>query len=381
MKIVPLGEIVTFKGGGTPDKSVPDYWGGNVPWASVKDFKSTSISRTTDYITQDGVRNSATNIVPAGTVIVPTRMAVGKAAICTIDVAINQDLKALLPSEHVETRYLLHALLASSKELERHATGATVKGITLDVLKNLRIPLPPRPEQRRIAAILDQADALRRLRRDSLDHLGNLGQAVFREIFGDLRSNSKSWHTARLGDLCELVRGSSPRPQGDPRYFGGPVPRLMIADITRDGKRASPRIDSLTLEGAKRSRPMDAGSVVMAVSGAVGLPAILAENACIHDGFVGFRDLSDALLPEFLYHYLVVQRAENSAKGTGAIWKNLTTDHVKEFVVPCPPLAEQQKFLAAIESIEAKEREIVAHSAKIDSLFASLQHRAFRGEL
>lgn len=178
MNGVCLGEIVEIKGGGTPDKSIEEYWGGDIPWASVKDFKDTTISRTKDFITAAGVANSATQIIPAGNIIVPTRMAVGKAAINEIDLSINQDLKAILPSKRVERQYLLHALLANAKTLEDQATGATVKGITLDTLRTLRIPLPPLEEQRRIAGILDQADALRRLRTRALDRLNTLGQAI-----------------------------------------------------------------------------------------------------------------------------------------------------------------------------------------------------------
>src|SRR5205807_2146686 len=132
--------------------------------------------------------------------------------------------------------------------------------------------------------------------------LENVKQSVFNIVV------ERNWSKVALGDLCNLVRGSSPRPQGDPRYFGGPIPRLMIADITRDGKFVTPRIDSLTDEGAKKSRPMLKGSVVMAVSGAVGLPAILEVDACIHDGFVGFRDLCSDIQPSFLFEFLLSTR-------------------------------------------------------------------------
>src|ERR1700733_783799 len=101
MRVVRLGDIVAVKGGGTPDKSVPAYWGGDIPWASVKDFKSTEINDTVDRITELGVANSATTIIPAGAILVPTRMAVGKVAITTIPLAINQDLKALIPDPKV----------------------------------------------------------------------------------------------------------------------------------------------------------------------------------------------------------------------------------------------------------------------------------------
>ena len=148
VRTVSLGEIVEIKGGGTPDKSVESYWGGDIPWASVKDFKSAEITQTVDSITPLGVANSATNVIPAGSILVPTRMAVGKVAINAVDMAINQDLKALKLKAGVDTRYLLNALMAKAPSLEAQATGATVKGITLDVLRSLEIPLPPLEEQK-----------------------------------------------------------------------------------------------------------------------------------------------------------------------------------------------------------------------------------------
>ena len=380
MRTVPLGELVTIKGGGTPSRDQEAYWNGGVPWASVKDFKNTEICQTVESITALGLANSASNLIPAGAILVPTRMAVGKAAINTIDLAINQDLKALFPSKSADTRYLLRVLLASANSLERLSTGATVKGITLEILKELPVPLPPLPEQRRIAAILDQADALRAKRREALAKLDEMAQAIFVEMFV-VNPDRADWPTAPLGDLCNLVRGSSPRPQGDPRFFGGPVPRLMIADITRDGMVVEPKIDSLTVEGATKSRQMSAGSVVMAVSGAVGLPAILAKDACIHDGFVGFRSLDKRVQPIVLYYWLKFERVRNSAKGTGAIWVNLTTDQVKEFSVPLAPANLQRNFIASLMQIQAMERKTSESSLKLDFLFSSLQHRAFSGEL
>jgi len=115
--------------------------------------------------------------------------------------------------------------------------------------------------------ILDEAEALRRLRAQADERLKALSISLFLEMFGNPLSGSSQWQTQRVSDICDLVRGSSPRPKGDPRYFGGPVPRLMIEDITRDGWWVTPRVDSLTFEGARLSRPVKAGTVVMAVRG------------------------------------------------------------------------------------------------------------------
>jgi type I restriction enzyme, S subunit len=126
----------------------------------------------------------------------------------------------------------------------------------------------------------------------------------------------------------------------------------MIADITRDGTYVTPQIDSLTVEGAARSRAMSAGSVVMAVSGAVGLPAILRSDSCIHDGFVGFRALSSDVLPIFFYYALFLRQAANKSQAAGAIWQNLTTDQVNDWSISVLSLPHQQKFAALVERVE-----------------------------
>jgi len=283
----------------------------------------------------------------------------------------------------LDSRYLCYFLRQDGvrRQGTRRMTGsAGQRRVPKAFLEQLFIPLPPLDEQRRIAAILDQADALRRKRQEELVALDRLVLASFFKLFKQ-DHQGRSFSNETLEAICDLVRGSSPRPQGDPRFFGGPVPRLMIADITRDGMVVTPTIDSLTIEGAKRSRPMPAGSVVMAVSGAVGLPAILAIDACIHDGFVGFRSLDRRLRPEFFYYWLLAERAENSSKGTGAIWVNLNTDQVRKFMVPIPPMVLQEEFAEAAKGVERQRVVTELHMANLDALFASLQHRAFNGQL
>lgn len=118
---VSLGKLVTIQGGGTPDRQNPDYWGGNISWASVKDLKDIRLKNTQEFITEKGVTNSATNVIPTGTVIVATRMAVGKACITELPVAINQDLKALFCLPELLPQYLLWFLIQASKKLEAQA--------------------------------------------------------------------------------------------------------------------------------------------------------------------------------------------------------------------------------------------------------------------
>ena len=173
------------------------------------------------------------------------------------------------------------------------------------------------------------------------------------------------WEIKKLEELCNLVRGSSPRPKGDKRYYGGKIPRLMISDITRDGMYTSPKKDTLTEIGARLSRPMKKGNVIMAVSGNPGLPTILAIDACIHDGFVGFKDLSSSILPEFLYLLLLYYKDTNNMQSIGAVFKNLNTNQIKHFNIPVPSIQVQKQIITKIEN----EQKIINANKELITIF------------
>ncbi|MBK9192309.1 MAG: restriction endonuclease subunit S [Crocinitomicaceae bacterium] len=177
----------------------------------------------------------------------------------------------------------------------------------------------------------------------------------------------------KIENICVVVRGSSPRPQGDPRYYGGQVPRLMVSDVTRDGMYVTPKIDFLTEAGAKLSRPMLKGDLVVAVSGDPGEPSILNVDACIHDGFVGLRNLNAKLVyTPYLYRYFKFNKLRSKSQAVGAIYKNLNTDQIKNLVVPLPPLTEQKKIAALLDAADSLRQKDKALVAKYDELTQSL---------
>lgn len=152
-KWVRLGDLVLeILGGGTPSKSNLAYWNGNIPWASVKDIKGLYITSTQDKITPEGLDKSSTKLIPKENIILCTRMGLGKVCINTIDMAINQDLKAVYLPKEVEKLYFVHWY----KSLKIEGTGTTVKGIRQEQLLNLLFPFPPLKEQRSILKKVDQ---------------------------------------------------------------------------------------------------------------------------------------------------------------------------------------------------------------------------------
>lgn len=145
--------IVSNLGGGTPSKNNQAYWKGSIPWASVKDVGKTKyLSKTQDLISESGLKDSSSNLIPPGRLIVVTRMGLGKLSINTISVAINQDLRALEIGGAVNIDYLYNFFLTQKIE----GTGMTVKGIKQAELIRIPVPLPPLAEQRRIVAKVEE---------------------------------------------------------------------------------------------------------------------------------------------------------------------------------------------------------------------------------
>lgn len=159
-EVKKLGDFIErIVGGGTPSREKSEYWNGNIFWATVKDFTNFNSSQTQETITEIGLKNSASNIIPKGTVITATRMALGKAVKFDVDVAINQDLKAIFPKSNLDSDFLCYWFEHNLTTIEGLGNGSTVKGISLEELKNIKFYRVPLPEQKAIAQVLSTADA------------------------------------------------------------------------------------------------------------------------------------------------------------------------------------------------------------------------------
>jgi type I restriction enzyme S subunit len=190
------------------------------------------------------------------------------------------------------------------------------------------------------------------------------------------------WRVVRLGEVGKVVRGASPRPKGDPRYFGGTIPRLMVEDVTRDYKYVIPRIDFLTVEGAKLSRFLPKGTVVIQVSGNPGTPAILGVDACIHDGFAAIQELDiNKIAAEFLFYWLDQTKQRHKRLAFGAVFQNLQTYAIRDFVIPLPSLDEQREIARILQAVDAKIAAEQARRAALEELFKTLLHALMSGRI
>lgn len=155
-----FGDVVEkLIGGGTPSRQVEEYYGGSIPWVTVKDLKTNKyVTTAIEYITELGLEKSNSKIVDPGDLIIPTRMAVGRVLIATEKVAINQDLKGCKLKAEYDTEFIYYLYFSKSVSIEKLASGSTVTGINIDQLMKIRIQVPILEEQKKIADYLGKLD-------------------------------------------------------------------------------------------------------------------------------------------------------------------------------------------------------------------------------
>jgi len=252
--------------------------------------------------------------------------------------------------------------------------------------KKLQIPLPPLAEQKRIAGILDAADALRAKRRESLAQLDILIQSVFLDMFGDPVTNPMGWEVKGLGLLAEFINGD--RGKGYPAktdFVDDGIPFINAGHL-REGKVDFADMNYISQESYDRLRggKTVSGDILYCLRGSLGKTAIVryAGDAAIASSLVIIRPY-DGSCVEYLFAYLVSPFGQKEIRrfDNGSSQPNLSATSVKKYTVQLPPLDIQHRFAAIVESVEQQKALQRTHLAELDTLFASLQSRAFRGDL
>jgi len=184
-----LHTVIKIIGGGTPSKSEKTYWdNGNIKWATVGDMNVETIIDTELSITEIGLKNSSSNIIPKEAIIIATRVGLGKVCYLNSDTAINQDLKGLLPlNDKLDSRFLFNYFKNIKEYIINKGTGATVKGVKLDFIKELEIPLPPLPIQQKVVDYLDSVsekmEKVKSIQKEKMESLKALKASILDKAF------------------------------------------------------------------------------------------------------------------------------------------------------------------------------------------------------
>lgn len=386
--MVALGEVAEIVGGGTPKSGVEEYWNGDVPWATPKDLSQLDghyITKTPRNITANGLANSSAALLPTNSVLFSSRAPIGHVAINTVPMATNQGFKTVVPREGVShSKYLFHWLRANRRFMESLGNGATFKEVSKATVSKVEIPLPPLPEQRRIAAILDHADALRSKRREALAHLDELTQSIFIDMFGDPVVNPHDIASRPLTEIGHLYSGGTPS-KGEASNWIGELPWFSPKDLKEDDLFDSQDHIDAGIPDRTNLRLLPAKTVAFVVRGMIlahSFPvSVLQVPGTINQDLKAV--LNPSVDPVFLAYCLRSQaghalaQVSTAAHGT----KKLDAEGMRQIGILVPGVSQQLEFTKRIVGLTELRGQHHTALAELDALFASLQSRAFRGEL
>lgn len=292
-------------------------------------------------------------------------------------------------SKTIEPRYLANVLVGDSFHKKFMQTVSGVGGSLLRArpaqVAQIQIPFPPLPEQKRIAAILDAADAIRTKRRESLAQLDVLLQSTFLDMFGDPVTNPKGWPVVSLNRVGKFISGGTPSKARDD-FWNGSIPWVSPKDmkVTRIVD-SQDHISELAFSESSL-KLLSPGHLLIVVRGMILAHSFpIATNlvpVAINQDMKGILPSNSAntfFLLECIRHLKRQILCEVSTAGHGT--KRFDAEAMKKILVPLPPLDLQRRFATIVEAVEKQKDRLRAHLAELDTLFASLQHRAFNGEL
>lgn len=375
MRVAPLNQLCKLITDGT-HYTPPDI-GAGVPFLTVKDMSRSGLDfeGCSRISLEEFQKAKAQNSAPVhGDILFSKDGTVGKVHVVTeeSDFAVLSSIAILRPDPRtLDAGFAAHylrspeALAAASQR----KTGSALTRIILKDLKQLSLPVLPLDEQKRIAAILDQADELRRKRQRAIDRLNQLGQAIFFEMFGDPRTNPHGYPILPLGQLVENQDGKrvpvklADREQmhGQYPYYGASGVIDFVDDYLFDGERLLIGEDGANL--LARSSPL----------------AYMARGKFWvnnHAHVLAFNGRANLRFLEFF-----IEATDVSNYVSGSAQPKLTQKQLNSISVPTPPMSAQTLFAERLSAVEAEQEYAVQSQKHLEALSASLQHRAFQGEL
>ncbi|MBI3101475.1 MAG: restriction endonuclease subunit S [Burkholderiales bacterium] len=435
-KLSTLGEsLAGIIGGGTPSRDNPSFWGGDIPWLTVKDMRGRRPTDAQEHITQQAVKESATNIIPPDTVITAARVGLGKVVRVPFAAAINQDLKALVVGPDLDKSYLEYWLLSIATFLESIGSGTTVKGIRLETLRQLPIPLAPLQEQRKIVAELekqfsrlDEAVAnLQRVKANLKRYKASVlkaavegrlveteatlarregrtyetGEQLLQRILEGRKAKwagrgkwkapesptadaalPDGWTWASVDQLADVGTGATPKRDKAAYWNDGDVP-WVTSSVVNVGyvDQASEFVTKLALAETNLTL-YPIGTLLIAMYGegkTRGKCTELRIPASTNQALAALQ--VDSFIRGYLRHFLELNYEEMRKFASGGVQPNLNLSLVRAVCVPLPPLSEQVRIVAEVDRhlsiIREVEAEVDANLQRAQALRQSTLAKAF----
>ena len=387
---IKLSELCSMKSGGTPSRSKLEYYEGDFPWAKISDLEKSDdgyIYKTEEHITQEALESINNRQFKPETLLLAMYGSVGKTAITKINLTTNQAILGIniLDENSLDIKYLKYWFSTIKEKLLNRAVGAALPNISLGIVKDLQIPLPPLPTQQKIASILDAADTLRQKDKALLAKYDELTQSLFLDMFGDVKINPFGFPKTILNHVCNKItdgeHGTVERKVNGKLYLMARNIRenyIDLSDVSFISDEDHQRI-------YKRCKAEKGDILLVCVGATIGRLCVMPEmeEFSLARSVALLKPKKEKVESHFLYSVLntkyiqdVIKRSGNSSAQAG-----LYTGKIKEIEIYLPPIKLQNQFAEHVAIIEQQKAIAQASLEKSEQLFNSLLQKAFKGEL
>ncbi|WP_282015929.1 restriction endonuclease subunit S [Marinifilum flexuosum] len=401
MKKVMLGEVCQFINGdrGKNYPSQSSFTAEGIPFINAGDIANRAISTNKlNYISSETYKKLNSGKVEKGDILFCLRGSIGKVGINKYfkKGAIASSLMIIRTGEHIDSKFLLHYLSSPlcKMQIAKFDNGSSQPNLSATSVQKFKVPLPLLNDQKRIAAILDEADYLNQKDRQLLDKYNELSHSIFFDMFGDPVVNPKSWETFKLKDLSvKILNGATPKGGSDVYVKKGITffrsqnvwkNKLIYDDIAYLDEDTHYRMHNSSLKY---------GDLLITKTGRIntensslGRAAIFLgkDDSANINGHVYLIRLKKEINNKFVLFILTTNSYRDYIRRVcvgGIDKRQINKDHLEEFPIIFPPKEQQKKFAVIIDEIEKQKSQIEKSIEKSEELFQSLLQRAFKGEL
>ena len=378
-----LRDICRFQSGGTPSRGTPAYFNGNVPWITTVALNGDVIdgNQAIEWITDEAIAKSAAKIVPPHSVMVGTRVGIGKVAINSVPMSTSQDIISLIGIDENkwDKKFICHLITANKEHLTSQARGATIKGIKIEAIADLVLPEISLKEQARISEVIGKVDALMHMHQQMAMNLEQLIKSRFIELFGDIVLNPFGWEKDYLGVVCDVRDGT----HDSPHYHSTGFPLVTSKNVT--GGEIDLTDCSLISEADfnkinERSK-VNMGDIIMPMIGTVGKPVIVnvEPNFAIKNvSLIKFKDDS-RVLNTFVRSLLQSDYFDDAvlSKVRGGTQKFISLGDIRKLAVIVPPMELQEQFATFVEQADKSKLAVQKGLQELEILKKSLMQQYF----
>lgn len=384
-----LGDLCDVEGGNAAPQGGQHFQDGRIPFVRMKDLGrehfTNNLVETADMLTDASVSIGRMKMFEPGCILFPRSgsVALNHRAILGVRACVVSHI-GVLRNLHPEllVGYLYYYLTTfDMTALSKKTTG--VDSIAFTDVKKIPVPVPPLQDQARIVKLLNEADTVRRLRAQQIEGTNRLVAALFYDMFGDLNPATTTWPVKHLGSMAKIVTGNTPS-RSRPDFFGDYVDWIKTDNIDAIRGRVRSSAEGLSEEGAKVGRLVPSGSVLITcIAGTrdrIGDAAVTHQQVALNQQINALVP-NDGVDPAYLCQLVMASKREIQQRATGVMTGIINKSTLASILAICPPSKLQREFGRRAEAVRAIQAEQSSSSDAIDRLFASMLHRAFRGEL